>query len=478
MSFPKGFLWGGATAANQCEGAYNIDGRGLSNVDMIPYGSKRSEVISGRLRMLEFDEELKYPSLDAIDMYTHYLDDIRLFAEMGFKVYRMSISWTRIYPKGIEEEPNEQGLLFYEKIFKECKKLNIQPLVTISHFDCPLYLTVEFGSWKNRRMIDFYLKLCTTLFHRYKDYVTHWLTFNEINMIQKAPFMAAGVLIDDLDNPEVEKYQAIHNQLVASAHATRIAKSINPENKIGCMLAAGIFYPYSSNPLDMMETYEKNRSNYFFVDVQSRGEYPSFALKKMERSGIVIDFSKEDLEILKNNTVDFISFSYYSSKIASYDEMNLPRTSSNMFSTIKNKYLESSEWGWQIDPLGLRITLSTLFERYQKPLFIVENGLGATDHPDAEGRIHDEYRIDYIKKHLLAVHDSINLDGVDVMGYTSWGCIDLISASTGEMNKRYGFVYVDRDNDGNGTYKRTKKDSFYWYQEVIKSNGASLFDNE
>lgn len=475
MPFRKDFLWGGATAANQCEGGYKEDGRGLANVDVVPHGADRMKVSTGRLKMLEHQEGYYYPACEAIDMYHHYKEDIALFGEMGFKTYRLSIAWTRIFPKGDETEPNEAGLKFYEDLFKECHKYGIEPLVTITHFDCPIHLIKEYGGWKNRKLIEFYKNLVTVLFTRYKGLVKYWLTFNEINMILHMPFMGAGLVLDENENEEQVKYLAAHHELVASAWATKIAHEIDPENKIGCMLAAGATYPYSCRPEDVFEAQKKNRDNYFFIDVQSRGEYPAYALKAFEREGIDVGMSEEDRKILKEHTVDFISFSYYSSRCTSTDPEILAKgMSGNAFRGVKNPYLSASQWGWQIDPLGLRITMNELYDRYQKPLFIVENGLGAKDEPDENGYVEDDYRIDYLREHIKAMKDAVELDGVELWGYTTWGPIDIVSASTGEMSKRYGFIYVDKDDAGNGTLKRSKKKSFEWYKKVIATNGEDL----
>ncbi len=473
MSFPKDFLWGGATAANQCEGAYNVDGRGLANVDVCPSGKDRFPVMLGKMLMLEPDEEHFYPAMEAIDFYHHFKEDIAMFAQMGFKVYRLSIAWTRIFPKGDETEPNEEGLQFYEEVFKECRKYNIEPLVTITHFDCPIHLIKEYGGWRNRKLIDFYKNLVTVLFTRYKGLVKYWLTFNEINMILHLPFMGAGLVFEEGENETQIKYLAAHHELVASAEATRIAHEIDPENKVGCMLAAGMTYPYSCHPEDVWKSIGKDRENYFFIDVQARGAYPSYAKKFFERENIVLNMTEEDEKVLRENTVDFVSFSYYSSRCTSADS-SIDMTDGNVFATVKNPYLKASEWGWQIDPLGLRCTLNTLYDRYQKPLFIVENGLGAVDTPDEEGYVEDDYRIAYMREHIKAMKDAVEIDGVELLGYTAWGCIDLISASTGEMKKRYGFIYVDKDNEGNRTLKRTPKKSFYWYKKVIETNGEDL----
>lgn len=407
-------------------------------------------------------------------MYHRYKEDIALFAEMGFKTYRMSIAWSRIFPMGDEKEPNEAGLKFYEDVFKECQKHGIEPLVTITHFDCPMHLIKEYGAWRSRELVGFYENLCRVIFNRYKGLVKYWLTFNEINMILHAPFMGAGLYFEKGENEEQIKYQAAHHELVASAIATKIAHEVDPENKVGCMLAAGAYYPYTCNPEDVWASRKSDRENYFFIDVQSRGEYPAYALKEMGRNGIQIEMEPGDAALLKEHTVDFISFSYYSSRVSTTDNELLEQTAGNIFASVKNPYLQASEWGWQIDPLGLRITMNDIYDRYQKPLFIVENGLGAVDTPDENGYVEDDYRIDYLAAHIQAMKDAVELDGVDLLGYTTWGCIDLVSAGTGEMKKRYGFIYVDRDNQGNGTLARSKKKSFNWYKKVIDSNGENL----
>jgi 6-phospho-beta-glucosidase len=475
MALRKDFLWGGATAANQCEGGYDQDGRGLANVDVVPIGQDRYPIITGQMKHLNFDDHHFYPAKVGIDMYHHWKEDLALFADMGFKTYRMSIAWTRIFPKGDELEPNEAGLKFYEDMFLEMKRLGIEPLVTITHFDFPIHLIEEYGGWRNRKIVDFYERLVRVLFTRYKGLVKYWLTFNEINVLLHAPFMGAGIVFEEGENQTAIKYRAAHHELVASALATKIAHEIDPEIQIGCMLAAGDYYPLTPNPKDVFESIERGHENYFFTDVQSRGYYPAYALKFFEREGIELPIEDGDLDLLKENTVDFISFSYYSSRVAKSPDTEAGETTGgNIFDSIKNPYLKASEWGWQIDPLGLRITMNNIWDRYQKPLFIVENGLGAIDQPDENGYVEDDYRIDYMREHIQCMIDAVNLDGIDLLGYTSWGCIDLVSASTGEMSKRYGFIYVDLDNEGKGTLKRTPKKSFYWYKDVIASNGEKL----
>ena len=467
----KDFLWGGATAANQCEGGYLAGGKGLGTVDVIPHGEHRRAIMKGEMHYKDLPEDAYFPSHEAIDMYGNYKEDIALFAEMGFKCYRFSFAWSRIFPTGKELEPNEEGLKFYEDFIDELLKYNIEPVVTICHFDLPLTLVEEYGSWKSRKVIDAYVRYCEAIFKRYNGKVKYWMTFNEINMLMHLPFMGAGIMFEEGENKLQVQYQAAHNELVASALATKLAHEINPENKVGCMLAAGDYYPYSCKPEDVFAALGKDRENYFFIDVQSRGEYPNYAKKFLKRNNIQIEMGQEDEQILRENTVDFIAFSYYSSRVVSADPTVGEKKQGNAFSGIKNPHLTESEWGWQIDPLGLRITMNTLYDRYQKPLFIVENGLGAVDTLEEDGTITDDYRIAYLEAHIKTMIEAVEEDGVDLLGYTPWGCIDLVSASTGEMKKRYGFIYVDKDNEGDGTLKRYKKKSFDWYKNVIANNG-------
>ena len=471
---PEGFLWGGATAANQCEGAWREGGRGIANVDLIPYGADRWAVAQGKMKMLECDDKHVYPGHEAIDFYHRYKEDIALFAEMGFKVYRMSIAWSRIYPNGDESEPNEEGLAFYDSVFDECKKHNIEPLVTLVHFDAPLGLIKKFGSWKSREMVSCFEKYARTVFARYKDKVKYWLTFNEINVLLMAPFMGAGIYFEEGENEEQVKYTAAHHELLASAIAVKAAHEINPAMKVGCMINAGDYYPYSCRPSDVWEAIKSNREGYFFVDVQSRGAYPEFAKKQLERDGITLPIKEGDDEILRGGTVDFVSFSYYCTRVSASSDTKVEKSTGNIMHSIKNPYLTESDWGWAIDPQGLRITMNTLYDRYQKPLFIVENGIGTNDSVEEDGSVNDDERINYMAAHILEMEKGVIEDGVPLMCYTMWGPIDLVSASTGEMKKRYGFIRVNKNDDGTGDLTRSKKKSFNWYKEVISSNGENL----
>lgn len=478
--FPQDFLWGGATAANQYEGAYDEGGKGLSTADMVKFVPKEErgnghtmDMTKQDLQNLLNDEgDAVFPKRFGSDFYHRYKEDIALMAEMGFKVFRLSIAWSRIFPNGDDAEPNEEGLAFYDKVFDECAKHGIEPLVTLSHYETPLNLTLKYNSWEDRRTIDFFLKYVETVFNRYKDKVTYWLTFNEINVMTLSPYTAGGVLTDEAENPQQVSYQALHHQFIASALTTKLAREINPNFQIGCMMVRLTTYPATHNPKDILLAQKQNELNLFVLDVHARGEYPSYMDRYFEENMIHIEKERGDDEILKQYTVDFISFSYYMSLSVTV-EKGKDEVSGNIMGGVKNEYLEASDWGWQIDPEGLRFTLNDLYSRYKLPLFIVENGLGAYDKLEEDGSIHDDYRIDYLKKHIEQMKEAVK-DGVDLMGYTSWGCIDLVSMSTSEMSKRYGFVYVDQDDEGNGTKDRYKKDSFYWYKKVIESNGEDL----
>lgn len=466
--FPEDFLWGGAVAANQCEGAYLEDGKGLSVQDVLPNG------LVGSRTAAPTEDNLKHVG---VDFYHRYKEDIQLFAEMGFKVFRTSIAWSRIFPKGDELEPNEQGLKFYDDVFDECHKYGIEPLVTISHYEMPLYLAETYDGFKNRELIKFYERYCRVLFKRYGEKVKYWLTFNEINSLFHAPFMSAGINTPVEKLEEKDYYQAAHNELVASALATKIGHEMMPEAKIGCMVLGVTLYPLTPDPEDIILKMLRDRETYLFADIHVRGRYPKYILKLFEEKGIELDVRPEDIEILKH-TVDFISFSYYSSTCVTHHEGMSEPTGGNLIKGFKNPYVKASEWGWQIDPKGLRYTLNKLYDRYQLPLFIVENGLGATDElitlESGEKTVQDDYRIAYLREHLKEVANAI-ADGVEIMGYTSWGCIDIVSASTAELKKRYGYIYVDRDNDGKGSLTRYKKKSFNWYKDIIKTNGESLW---
>ena len=467
IQFPEHFMWGGAVAANQCEGAYRADGKGLSIQDIMPRGIK--------------GEPTREPTVDnmklvAIDFYHRYKEDIAMFAEMGFQVFRLSIAWTRIFPNGDDEKPNEKGLQFYDDVFDECRKYGIEPMVTISHYETPLHLAKKYDGWRSRKMIEYYMKFCNVIFERYKDKVKYWLTFNEINSILHQPLISGGILTPKEKLTRQDLYQAIHHELVASAKAVKMAHEMMPEAKVGCMILAMPTYPLTSRPDDVLAAMKAEQKNYFFADVQVRGRYPKYLDTYLKKEGVSIQMEPGDEEALKY-TVDFISFSYYVSVCESADPME--KGEGNLIGGLKNPYLKSSEWGWQIDSVGLRIVLNQYYDRYQKPLFIVENGLGAVDRlvKDEQGQwtVNDNERIEYMRRHLVEVGRALE-DGVDIMGYTAWGCIDLVSASTAEMRKRYGLIYVDRDDNGKGSLKRYRKKSFYWYQRVIHTNGLSLME--
>lgn len=460
-TFPDGFLWGGAVAANQVEGAYLTDGKGLSTSDVQPEG-----ILGPVVERVPGDSGIKDV---AIDFYHRYPDDIALFAEMGFSCLRVSIGWTRIFPNGDEQEPNEAGLAFYDKLFDELAAHNITPLVTLSHYEMPWGLVTQYGGWGNRETIGFFERYARTVFTRYRNKVKLWLTFNEIIMSLHAPMTGVGL---PEESTQAQIYQAIHHQLVASALAVKACHEIIPDAKIGNMLLGGLMYPLTCKPDDVFAALQENRTWQFFGDIQCRGAYPGYMLRYFRDNGISLTITEEDRAALRS-TVDFISFSYYMTGCVTTDEALNQQARGNILNMVPNPHLQGSEWGWQIDPVGLRTLLNVLWDRYQKPLFIVENGLGAKDRVEEDGTINDDYRINYLNDHLVQVREAIE-DGVEVMGYTSWGPIDLVSASKAELSKRYGFIYVDRHDDGSGTFARSRKKSFYWYKDVIASNGGSL----
>ncbi len=460
-TFPQHFLWGGAIAANQVEGAYLEGGKGLTTSDMQPNG-----IFGALVARKPGDSAIKDV---AIDFYHRYPQDIALFAEMGFTCLRTSIAWARIFPQGDEAQPNEEGLAFYDRLFDEMLRHGIQPMVTLSHYEMPWGLVENYGGWGCREVIGFFERYARTVFARYKDKVKLWLTFNEINMSLHAPLTGVGL---PEGSSKAAVYQAIHHQLVASALTVQACHDMIPDAKIGNMLLGGLMYPLSCKPDDIYEAMQQNRAWQFFGDVQCRGDYPGYMQRWLRDNGITLEITEADRKALKAE-IDFISFSYYMTGCCTADAELFEKTRGNILSMIPNPHLKSSEWGWQIDPLGLRTLMNDMWDRWQKPLFIVENGLGAVDKVEADGSIQDDYRISYINDHLVQVREAIE-DGVEVLGYTSWGPIDLVSASKAEMAKRYGFIYVDRDDNGNGTLARTRKKSFNWYRDVIASNGASL----
>lgn len=491
MSFPNDFLWGGATAANQFEGAWNEDGKLDSTADHFTLGSRKEP----RLFTYDIDQDKYfYPAHKASNFYHHYKQDIALLAEMGFKIFRMSINWTRIYPNGDDEQPNSKGIEFYRNVFLELKKYGIEPLVTISHYELPFHLAEKYDGWLSRKTIDCYLKYCQTLFTEYKGLVKYWLTFNEINSLilggngyfsggilsSSSKDMGAGI-VDDLDEFAISKqhqdlvkqYQALHHQLVASALAVKMAHEIDQGYQLGCMIAGITQYPLTCRPEDMLLVQRERRNIFYYCsDIQVKGEYPKYIDRFFKENDIHIEFEDHDRDILKNGTVDFYTFSYYSTGCVTTDTTQ-DKTAGNLIFGVSNPYLEKSQWGWQIDPHGLRYFLNEIYDRYHIPIMVVENGVGQDDKLEEDKSIHDDYRIDYLREHILAMSEAIE-DGVDLIGYTPWGCIDLVAASTGEMKKRYGFIYVDVDDYGNGTYQRYKKDSFYWYKKVIESHGENL----
>lgn len=490
--FPKDFLWGGATAANQCEGAWNVDGKGMAASDITVAGSRsgkmrydtyindKGELVKGMMfgsvpkdcKPHIFENEY-YPYHEAIDFYHRYKEDIALFAEMGFKTFRMSINWTRIFPNGDEEEPNEKGLQFYKDVFNELHKYNIEPLVTISHYDDPINLNISYGGWENRKCIDFYYHLCEVLFENFKDDVKYWLTFNEINSMMMFAMMFGNNLDkEQLQAMNASTFKQLHHKFLASAKVVKLAHEKYPQFIMGCMIAGGpASYPDTCNPKDVLKTQWEIQKNFYCPDVMIRGYYPSYAKRIWHEAGIELEISEEDKKVLKEGTVDIYTFSYYST--GNVSASRIEDSKGNFTFGVSNPYLKYSDWGWAMDPDGLRYCLNLIYDRYQLPIMVVENGLGAYDEV-VDGQIHDDYRIAYLRDHVKAMDEAINIDGVDLRGYTPWGCIDLVSAGTGEMSKRYGFIYVDRDDEGKGSLNRLRKDSFYWYKKCIESDGEVI----
>lgn len=473
--FPEDFLWGGAVAAHQVEGGWQEGGKGPSVADVMTQGSSTSEreitagVLPGKT----------YPNQEAIDFYHRYPEDIKLFHELGLKCFRTSIAWTRIFPKGDESEPNEAGLKFYDDLFDECLKYGIEPIVTLSHFEMPYHLVTEYGGWRNRKLIDMFVRFAEVVFKRYKDKVKYWMTFNEINNQTNYDrpfglFTNSGIKIEDGENAEAIMYQAAHYELVASAKAVEIGHLINPEMQIGAMIAMCPIYPLTAKPADILKAEKAMQTRYYFSDVQARGEYPKWLLRYFDNKEFNLDITDEDLLTLQKGTVDYIGFSYYMSfTIEAKENEDSDFSYREGTDLVTNPYLAASEWGWQVDPVGLRYSMNWIQDRYQLPQFIVENGLGAMDNFDGT-TVHDDYRVKYLRDHIAQMKLAVERDGVDLIGYTPWGVIDLVSASTGQMDKRYGMIYVDKNDAGKGTLNRFKKDSFSWYKHVIETNGQDL----
>ena len=463
--FKDGFLWGGAVAANQLEGAYLEDGKQMSTADI-----KARGFFGGIRRDADY-----YPTHKGIDFYYTYKEDLKLMADANFNIFRTSINWTRIYPTGEEETPNEAGIKFYRSMFEECRRLGMKVMITISHYETPLAMRDKYGSWANRVYIDLYMKFVRTIVTEFKGLVSYWLTFNEIgNAAVKPICWDAAAIYPDSDQLLQEMYQAAHHQFVASALATKFIHETDTNALVGAMIAYKTVYPYTCNPADVIAAEEEKRKEFFFSDVQARGYYPSYIWKFFEENNLNIVMEEGDEDIIKSYPIDFISFSYYRSRVISAESMEPAEViNTNSLEGVVNPYLRKTGWGWSVDPDGLRLALQELYDRYQLPLFVAENGLGAIDEVDEDGSITDDYRIDYLEKHMKAMKTAIQ-HGVDLFGYTMWGPIDIVSNGTGQMSKRYGIIYVDLDDDGNGTGKRIKKKSYHFYSNVIKTNGKEL----
>lgn len=472
---PDDFLWGGAVAAHQLEGAWQEDGKGVSIADVMTAGSKdHPRIVTDTVQ----DDQV-YPNHWGIDFYHQYPSDLKLFADMGLNCFRTSIAWTRIFPNGDETKPNEAGLKYYEDLFNECHKNGIQPVVTLSHFEMPYHLVKEYGGWRNKKLIEFFTRFAKVCFERFHNQVKYWMTFNEINnqtnWHDPHPLLQnSGLILEDDDNWEEAMFQAAHNEFLASAQAVTIAHQIDDQLQVGAMVAMCPIYPLTAKPEDILKAQRAMEYRYYFGDVQALGRYPQWLLNYWKRHDYEIDITDEDRQILKNGVVDYIGFSYYMSFATEDKGQTNELTFDEDHDLVNNPYLEKSDWGWQIDPVGLRYGMNWMNDRWHKPQFIVENGFGAYDQLTDDGQVHDDYRIKYFHDHILSMEKAVVEDGIDLIGYTPWGHIDLISASTGEMKKRYGMIYVDQDDLGHGSGRRIKKDSFFWYQKVIASRGEDL----
>ncbi len=482
--FKKDFLWGGAIAASQADGGWNEGGKGLDTQDLRYFDASWDKEMRQENRNINMTGErfqkalsdtdiTHYPFRWAIDFYHNYKEDLALMEELGLKIFRTSISWARIYPNGDDETPNQEGLAFYKDLFTECHKRGMKVFATILHYNIPVNLITRYGGWKSRKVVELYVRYCKTLFEHLGDLVDFWLPFNEINCSRFNPWNGCCLIKDQEENYDEAIFQCTHHQFLANALAIQAAHEMLPGSMVGGMIARFTSYPATCKPADVMQSIlDENYKNYFYTDVMARGKYPSYTRKMLEELGVTIKMEPGDEEILRNNTVDFLSFSYYMSMISSNDP-DYEITSGNLLSGKKNPYLKTSDWGWQIDPEGLRISLNQMYDRYQLPIFIAENGLGAYDVLEDDKTVHDGYRIDYLREHVREMGKALE-DGVDLLGYTMWGILDIVSCGTIEMSKRYGVVYVDRDEEGRGTNKRYKKDSFEWYRQCIASDGIRI----
>jgi len=447
MRFPENFLWGVSLAAHQCEGCFEGDGKG---------------------RGISEKEEFHNPMSD---FYHRYAEDIEKLSELGIHAFRMSIDWSRIYPDPWGE-PNPIGISYYRDLLTKLKEKGIQPIVTLSHYEMP-YLISKINGFTSKESIDLFMKYVRTCYENFGDLVHYWLTFNELNCEHMPGHNKMNGIISDENHLEWD-YVALNNKLVCSALAVKLLHEMYPDAEIGNMIGYFPIYPQTSNPKDFLKMMQKtNLLHHICLEVQCNGRYPYFAEAYFRQNNIDIQLTEEEKEILKEGTVDFISMSYYCSNVVTY-KYDMPRRSGNQIGGIDNEYLSKNEWGWTIDPEGLRIVLNDCYQRYQKPIIIVENGLGAYDRKEEDNAIHDDYRIEYFHNHLTELAKAVVEDGVDVFGYCLWSAIDIVSVSANTISKRYGLIYVDADDDGNGSFDRFRKDSFYYYQKVVASNGESI----
>ncbi|NFA42381.1 glycoside hydrolase family 1 protein [Clostridium botulinum] len=462
--FPENFLWGGSTSAYQVEGAWNEDGKGLSVIDMCdhPEGTADFKIAS--------------------DHYHRFKEDVKLFSEMGLKAYRFSIAWTRIIPQGTGEV-NEKGIKFYNDLIDELNKYNIEPIVTMFHFDLP-YTLEEKGGWSNRDTIDAFSKYAKVLFERFGSKVKYWLTINEQNTMILHPG-AIGIPKGGKLPSKKELYQQNHHMLLAQAKVMNLCHEMCPNGKIGPALNTTAMYGETCNPLDAIAAHNWETIRcWSFLDMAVRGKYNKLAWSYLMDRGLEPIIEDGDMDIMKNAKPDFIAINYYSTATiaaskgdasdisARAGDQQIMLGEQGVYRAAENPYVDKTKYGWVVDPIGLRMTLRKVSERYDLPILITENGIGAPDKLEKNETINDDYRIDYIRKHLEQLKLAIN-DGVEVMGYCPWSAIDVVSTHQG-YGKRYGFIYVNRDEFDLKDLRRIKKKSFNWYKNVINTNGEEL----
>ena len=475
MELKEDFLWGGSLSANQIEGSWNVDGKGPAIMDYVTAGSYQRE----REVTDDIESNKVYPSHTGIDFYHRYKDDIKLLAELGLKALRISIDWSRIFPLGDEEKPNQKGLDYYHDVIDTILSYGIEPIVTLYHFEMPIHIVKKYNSWMDRKTIDLYLHFCEVVMKSFQGKVKYWVTFNETNHMDPQSensdlftYMITGLKYSKLPNPKQMIATMSYHIILASVKAVALAHEIDKNNQVGCVFGLTAVYPRNCHPNNVMNAFLEMEKDYYQVDAMVQGKFPSYKIAEYEKLGIYLDITESDCEDFCKGTLDFIGINYYMSNVARYEGDD--DQEETIFGNVQNPYLQTSDWGWAIDGVGLRYILNYTYHRYGLPLMITENGLGAVDRKDEHHHIADDYRIQYLQTHIKEMKKAIVEDHVECIGYLTWAPIDLVSLTTGEMKKRYGFIYVDKQDDGSGDLSRYKKKSFEWFQAIIKDNAKQL----